>query len=80
MLEFNKKMMITGAEQRNKKDGSTYILVHVLGGNGQTFACMYKGDANKIMQLEKMKEYDLSFVINIGQYTHVNIADINIVK
>lgn len=77
MLEFCNKMMITGAEQRVKKDGTTYIIVHVMGTNGQTFACMYKGDVNKVMQLEKMKEYDIDFVVTIGQYTHVNIKDIN---
>lgn len=77
MLEFNKKMIVTGAEQRTKKDGSTYVLVHVLGSNGQTFASIYKGDVNKIMTLEKMKEYNISFVANVGQYTHININDIN---
>ena len=77
MLKFNKKMIVTGAEQRTKKDGSNYVLVHVLGGNGQTFACMYKGDVNKIMTLEKMKEYNISFNVNVGQYTHISIDDIN---
>lgn len=77
MLEFNNKMIITGAEQRTRKDGTTYVLVHVLGSNGQTFACMYKGDVNKIMTLEKMKEYNIAFVVNVGQYTQININDIN---
>lgn len=75
MVEFTKKMMITGAEQRVKKDGSTYVLVHVMGGNGQTFSSMYKGDVNKVMSLVKMREYDVDFVVNIGQYTHINILD-----
>lgn len=77
MLQFVKKMIITGAEQRTKKDGSTYVLVHVLGSNGQTFACMYKGEVNKIMTLEKMKEYNIAFNVNVGQYTHISIDDIN---
>lgn len=77
MLEFNKKMIITGAEQRTKKDNSTYVLVHVLGTNGQTFACMYRGDVNKIMTLEKMKEYNIAFSVSVGQYTHISINDIN---
>lgn len=77
MLEFNKKLMITGAEQRVKKsDGSTYIIVHCMGDNGQTFGSMYRGDANKIMQLEKMKEYNVKFLISVGQYTHISILDI----
>ena len=77
MLEFTKKMIITGAEQRTRKDNTTYVLVHVLGSNGQTFACMYKGEVNKIMQIEKMNEYNISFVVNVGQYTHISINDIN---
>ena len=77
MLEFTKKMIVTGAEQRMRKDGTPYVLVHVLGSNGQTFASIYKGDVNKIMTLEKMKEYNISFVVNVGQYTHININDIN---
>ena len=78
MLEFSKKIMITGAEQRVKKsDGSTYIIVHCMGDNGQTFGSMFKGDTNKIMQIEKMKEYDVKFAINVGQYTHLSILDIN---
>ena len=44
MLNFTKKMIVTGAEQRIKKDGNSYVLVHVLGNNGQTFSCIYKGD------------------------------------
>ena len=77
MLQFTQKMTITGAEQRTRKDGTTYILVHVLGTNGQTFACMYKGEPNKIMQLEKMKEYNIHFNVNVGQYTQISINDIN---
>ena len=77
MIEFNKIMMITGAEQRTKKDGSTYILVHVLSDSGVTVSCMYKGDPNKIMGLEKMTRYDVSFTVNCGQYTHLMVSDIN---
>ena len=77
MLEFTKKMIITGAEQRTRKDGTTYVLVHVLGSNGQTFACMYKGEVNKIMQIEKMNEYNIYFNVNVGQYTQISINDIN---
>ena len=70
MLEFSKKIMITGAEQRVKKsDGSTYIIVHCMGDSGQTFGSMFRGDTNKIMQIEKMKEYEVKFSISVGQYT-----------
>lgn len=77
MIEFRKKVMITGAEQRTKKDGSTYILVHVLTDSGVTCSCMFKGDANKVMGIEKMTEYNVDFVVSVGQYTHLTIKDIN---
>ena len=62
MLEFNKKLVVTGAEQKIRKDGTAYTLVHVMGENGATFACVYKGDINRIMSLTKMKEYDMNEV------------------
>lgn len=77
MLDFNKDMIITGAEQRYKKDGTGYVIVHVLGDNGQTFPCMFRGDVNKVMSLEKMKKYEISFVVNVGRYTNISIIDIN---
>lgn len=77
MLNFTKKMIVTGAEQRVKKDGNSYVLVHVLGNNGQTFSCIYKGDVNKVMTLEKMQQYNIDFSVSIGQYTHISIVDIN---
>ena len=58
MIQFNKKMVITGAEQKVRKDNTTYTLVHILGENGATFACVYKGDINKVMSVKKMDEYD----------------------
>lgn len=77
MIEFSKKLIITGAEQRtNKNTNNTYILVHVMGDNGVTISCMYKGDPNKIMGLKKMQHYDVTFAINVGQYTHLNVLDI----
>lgn len=77
MIEFNKSMIVTGAEQRVKKDGNTYILVHVLSDTGVTISCMYKGDPNKIMGLEKMVKYDIKFNVSCGQYTHLTVLDIN---
>jgi hypothetical protein len=77
MLEFERKVMITGAEQRQKKDGTSYILIHVMGDNGVTLSCMYKGDANKVMGLEKMSDYSVKFSISVGQYTQFNVVDIN---
>lgn len=76
MLEFVKNCIVTGAEQRQRKDQSTYMLVHVLGDNGQTVSCMYKGDSNKIFSIDKMKNYDVKFSLTVGQYTHVQILDI----
>ena len=64
MIQFTKKLMITGAEQKNRKDGTIYTLVHIMGENGATFACVYKGDINKIMSVKKMEKYD-PFVIQI---------------
>ena len=57
MLNFNKKLIITGAEQKVRKDGTVYTLIHVMGENGATFASVFKGDVNKVMSLNKMKEY-----------------------
>lgn len=80
MLEFLKTCIITGAEQRQKKDGTTYVLIHVLGDNGQTVACMYKGDNSKVFDLKKMQNHDITFAIHVGQYTHLQILDINVSK
>lgn len=77
MLNFSKKCVITGAEQRTKKDGNTYTIVHVLGDNGQTMGCMYKGNIDKIFSLVKMKEYKVTFTLNVGQYTSCVIDDIH---
>ena len=57
MLQFEKQLIITGAEQRVRKDNTVYTLVHVLGENGATFACVYKGDINKVMSIKKMQTY-----------------------
>ena len=40
MLQFEKEMVITGAEQRVKKDNTSYTLVHVLLGNATTCSCV----------------------------------------
>lgn len=80
MLEFTKQLIVTGAEQRTKKDGSTYILIHVLGDSGVTVSCLYKGDSNKVLNLEKMKVHNISFSLNVGKYTQLTIADIDLVK
>jgi len=77
MIEFVKSCIVTGAEQRTKKDNSTYILIHVLGDNGQTVSCMFKGDNNKIFDLKKMNTYDVTFAIHVGQYTALSVLDIN---
>ena len=76
MLEFNKKLVVTGAEQKIRKDGTAYTLVHVMGENGATFACVYKGDINKIMSLTKMEQYDITFELALGQYTRLSIKNI----
>ena len=76
MLQFEKELIITGAEQRVRKDSTVYTLVHVLGENGATFACVYKGDINKIMSIKKMQTYKLNFELVMGQYTRLSITDI----
>lgn len=77
MLEFEKQLIITGAEQKIRKDGTTYTLVHTMGENGQTFASVFKGDVNKIMSLKKMEIYKIRFDLSIGQYTRLSIIDIS---
>lgn len=76
MIQFTKKLMITGAEQKIRKDGTPYTLVHIMGENGATFACMSKCDINKIMSLKKMEKYDLDFELTLGQYTRLTLNDI----
>ena len=76
MLQFEKKLIITGAEQKVRKDGTLYTLIHVLGENGATFACVFKGDVNKVMSLKKMEQHNLKFELSVGQYTRVSIIDI----
>lgn len=76
MLQFEKKLIITGAEQKVRKDGTLYTLIHVLGENGATFACVYKGDVNKVMSVKKMEQHNLKFELSVGQYTRVSIIDI----
>ena len=76
MLQFEKKLIITGAEQKVRKDGTLYTLIHVLGENGSTFACVYKGDVNKVMSVKKMEQHNLKFELSVGQYTRVSIIDI----
>lgn len=80
MLEFNKECIVTGAEQRTKKDNTQYTLIHILGDNGQTLSCIYKGDVNKVFTLKKMNTYNVLFNLNVGQYTSCVIADINEIK
>ena len=76
MLQFEKELIITGAEQRVRKDSTVYTLVHVLGENGATFACVYKGDINKVMSIKKMEQYKVKFELVTGQYTRLSITDI----
>ena len=76
MLQFEKQLIITGAEQRVRKDSTVYTLVHVLGENGATFACVYKGDINKVMSIKKMEQYKVKFELVTGQYTRLSITDI----
>ena len=76
MLEFEKELIITGAEQRTRKDGTVYTLIHVMGETGQTFSCVYKGEINKVMSLQKMEKYKINFELFLGQYTRLSITDI----
>lgn len=76
MLQFEKQLIITGAEQKVRKDNTAYTLVHVLGENGATFACIYKGDINKVMSVKKMEKYNLCFELVVGRYTILSITDI----
>lgn len=76
MIKFEKQAVITGAEQRIRKDNTAYTLVHVLGENGATFACVYKGDINKIMSIKSMGKYKVKFELTVGQYTKLSVIDI----
>lgn len=76
MLDFEKQLIITGAEQRVRKDGTSYTLIHIMGENGQTFSSVYKGDINKVMSLKKMEKYTIRFELYLGQYTRLSVTDI----
>ena len=80
MLKFSRECIVTGAEQRTKKDGTSYTLVHILGDNGQTLSCMFKGDVNKVFSLKKMNTYNVVFDLTVGQYTVCTISDIQDLK
>ena len=76
MLQFEKEMIITGAEQRVKKDNTSYTLIHVLLGNATTCSCVYKGDINKIMSLKPLEKYPIQFELSVGRYTSLSVVDI----
>ena len=76
MLQFEKKLVITGAEQRVRKDNTAYTLVHILLDNGTTCSCVYKGDINKIMSLKPLEKYPIQFELSVGQYTRLSVTDI----
>lgn len=77
-MNFNKKVIITGLDYRTKADNTSYVLLHVLTESGQTIACMYRGDNSKLSRIEKLKEYDVEFVVNVGKYTNLNISDVKV--
>lgn len=76
MLEFEKNLMVTGAEQRIKKDGTAYTLLHIMGESGATFSAVFKGDINKVMSLKKMEKYKIKFELFLGQYVRLSVLDI----
>lgn len=77
MLEFTKELIVTGAEQRIRKDGTSYTLLHIMGENGATFSSVFKGDINKVMSLKKMEKYNVKFELVLGQYTRLSVLEIN---
>lgn len=77
MLEFEKELIITGAEQRLRKDGTSYTLLHIMGENGVTFSSVFKGDVNKVMSLQKMEKYNIKFELVLGQYTRLSVLEIH---
>lgn len=78
MLNFRKKVIITGIEKKTKQDGSGYILIHVLGDEGVTVSCKYNGEENKIFDIQKMNEYMCDFSFVGGKYPKVEILDITV--
>jgi hypothetical protein len=80
MLNFKRSVLITGVEERQKTDGSTYVLIHVLGDEGVTVSCQYKGDKNKIFGLKKMSSYECDFSFVGGKYPTLHILDIEQAK
>lgn len=76
MLNFKRSVLITGVEERQKADKSTYVLIHVLGDEGVTVSCQYKGDKNKVFGLKKMSSYECDFVFVGGKFPTLQILDI----
>ena len=67
-MKFQKILMITGTDVKQKKDGSPYYIIHVLMENGQTCSLVYKGDLKDFTRVENMKNYVLDFEISFSQY------------
>lgn len=76
-MKFQKILIITGKDVRQKKDGSPYYVVHILMDNGQTCSLAYKGDVNIFNKLNTMKQYVIDFEISFSQYgTRVDCLNI----
>lgn len=78
-MKFQKILMITGTNVRQKKDGSPYYMVHILMENGQTCSLMYKGNVDIFNSLKPMEKYLIDFDIVFSNYgTRVEVLNIAI--
>lgn len=66
MLKFEKDLIFTGQETKERKDKTTYTLVSYLGETGQTFQTMAKcAIPNDLKQLDKVH---VNFNLIPGRY------------
>ena len=67
-MKFTKKVMLTGKEVREKKDGSPYFLLHLLMDNGQTCTLMYRDNLEGFNALKPMEKYTFDFEFVVSKY------------
>lgn len=76
-MKFQKYLIVTGTDVKQKKDGSPYYLLHILMDNGQTCSLAYKGDVLEFNKIEYMKKYLIDFQITFSQYgTRVDVLTV----
>ena len=67
-MKFQKYLIVTATDIKQKKDGSPYYILHILMDNGQTCSLPYKGDILEFNKIEYMKKYLINFEVSFSQY------------